>query len=244
MGKDRKDINPKDSAQVYDETAKDFRKKAPELVSYTTMVRPAIERFIGNYFLKETRGSVYVLDVGSASGRNVGTLISLGFSEKNIFGVEISPEQVAIAKKEFPHATFEVGDISNHELSKGRNDLVIEVMVPEFLDGEKFPESLKKIYDSMKNGGKFIYITTHPDRYEAKYGVSEGEVETNGPWNTEVKFTNYVRSVNSQVQALKDAGFNVEVVEEIDLPKEAREKHPEFTYPDRHARLAIVASKN
>ena len=94
----------------------------------------------------------------------------------------------------------------------------------------------------MKDGGVFVYITTHPDRYEAKYGVKKGEVITKGPWG-DGEFSNYVRSVKKQVGSLIKAGFVVEVTENLDIPKEVVKKHPEFTHPNRHVRLTIVARK-
>lgn len=237
----------RDMAHVYDKAAKDFRKKAPELLTYKYIVRPALETALDENFPPEQeRESVKVLDIGSASGRNVRTLIQEGFSPKNIFGVEISAEQVAIAQKEIPEANFAVGDISNYKLPKEAYDLAIMVMVPEFLDEEKYPAALENIHSSIKDEGVFVYITTHPDRYTAKYGIKEGEVTTHGPWS-EDEFSNYVRSVEKQVEALKKAGFEVQSVEELYLTKEVdeqdRARRADFKHDDNYARLTIVARK-
>lgn len=245
--KTRKIIDERDSAAVYDKAAQDFRQKAPELLSYKYMVRPSIERALER-FVPGVRNDLKVLDVGSASGRNVHTLMNNGFIAPNILGVEISPEQVTIAKKEIPEASFEVGDISTHELARDRNDLAIMIMVPEFLDDQKYAAGLKKIYDSMVEGGVFIYITTHPDRYNVKYGVADGgrEVSTHGPWS-EDKFSNYVRSVDEQKKAMQEVGFKVEKVEELKIPEHVEdgdmERLAKFEYPKEYARLTLVLRK-
>lgn len=157
-------------------------------------------------------------------------------------GVEISPEQVAIARREIPGAVFEVGDISTHSLPANVFGLATMVMVGEFLDAQTYPQALSNIFAAMSPGGIFINITTHPDRYKAKYGVTHGEVITKGPWGGG-DFTNYVRGVNEQVRAVRSAGFSSRAVQNLDLPWEALRANPEFAYPHHHVRLAIVAQK-
>ena len=240
-------VDQRDSKQVYDKAAKDFRSKAPELLTYKYIVRPSLEKAMDEHFTGD-RGALSVLDIGSASGRNVNTLIEEGFKAENILGVEISPEQVKIAKSEIPEASFEVGDISAHKLAPERNDLAIMVMVAEFLDKDKYPQALDNILSSMKPGGVFVCVTTHQKRYEAKYGAKEGsaEVTTRGPWS-EDKFSNYVRSVDEQKKAFKEAGFVVEEVEELRIPDEVdeedRQRRAEFTLPEPYARLTIIAKR-
>ena len=107
MGKDRKNdgVDLRNSAQVYDRDANAFRNRAPELLTYQYIVRPTLQKHLTKFF-SEGRNTKRVLDVGSASGRNVYTLMDEGFLAENILGVEISPEQVAIAKREIPDATL------------------------------------------------------------------------------------------------------------------------------------------
>ena len=233
--------------QVYDAAAPDFRAVAPVLLTYKYIVRPAIERALAKFFPTDRRSTAKVLDVGSASGRNVHTLMEAGFLAHHILGVEISPEQVAIAAKDIPQARFEVGDISTHRLTANQNDLVIMIMVGEFLDDQRYPTALRKIYDSMTSDGCFIYVTTHPDRYQAKYGVSQGQVTTAGPWDKTAKFANYVRTVNQQADLFRAAGFEVDLVEELDMPSQVdasdTERRAQFDYADSHARLVIIARK-
>ncbi|MEK7188543.1 MAG: class I SAM-dependent methyltransferase, partial [Patescibacteria group bacterium] len=162
MGNDRdKEINLRDFAQVYRRDAAAFHGRAPELVTYRHIVAPALRRYLGEYFPILYRRIAHVLDIGSASGRNVHTLMGEGFSAENILGVEISPDQVEIASREIPGATFEIGDISSHTLIPNYNELAIMIMVPEFLDDGRYPRALDNISASMKNGGVFVYITTH-----------------------------------------------------------------------------------
>lgn len=243
MTADRK-THERDSAKVYDAAANDFRQKAPDLVTYRYIVKPSILRNLDKY-VPDDRGRLKVLDIGSASGRNVHTLAAEGFKPENFLGVEISGEQVAIAQREIPEAKFEVGNIVDHKLPSDAHDLDIMVMVAEFLSPEDYPVALTNIYNSTAPGGTFLYITTHPDRYDAKYGVSSGgaEVTTQGPWDPNQKFSNYVRSVEEQKAGLEAAGFVIEEVEELDLPDDAKTAHPDFTHADRKVRLVIVATK-
>lgn len=237
----------RDNRKVYDKAAQAFRGKATELLTYKYIVRPALLGAVNRHFPND-RTNLKVLDVGSASGRNVHTLVQNGFQARNILGVEISPEQVKIARKEIPEAKFEVGDISTYTLEPRRNHLAIMIMVAEFLDEIKYPLALEKISTSLKPDGVFVYITTHPDRYNAKYGVEKGgaEVTTKGPWS-DANFSNYVRSVREQKAALRQAGFRITQTEGLYMPIKVDEEDEirlaQFTSIDKRARLVLVAHK-
>ncbi len=240
-------INRRDSKEVYDEQAEDFAKRAPILLSWGFVGKPMLTELLKERL--SNTGELRGLDVGSASGRVVQLLIDLGLKPENITGVEISPEEVKIARKNIPEANFIVGDIVNVDLPKDEFDVVTSYMVWEFLNGERLDKAFKNLYASMKTGGIFLYGTTHPGRYEGKYGVTEeGWVKTGGPWGG--AFENWYRRVATFVEATKRAGFEIEVLAEPEMPEEANrlaEEHPDRYTPfdsfGAPARLIVLARK-
>src|SRR5437870_1622874 len=105
---DHHKVNPQIQADTYDRDAQAFREKSQQLSTWVYIGGPEIDRFAQS-LLQDAR----VWDQGSASGRIVRRLMDNGIKPENIIGVEISPDQVEIARREIPEATFIVGDLTN-----------------------------------------------------------------------------------------------------------------------------------
>lgn len=159
-------------------------------------------------------------------------------------GLVYDEQAPAFARKNVPGATFEVGDIRDAQLDPGTYNLVTCNMVFEFLDREGLDQALKNIYGAMKPNATFVYISTHPGRVEGKYGLNpdeEGWFHTGGPWGGE--FDNWHRSVPTYLQQTQGAGFVIEEVEELEMPPDIQDQHPEFNAFGAPARLIVVAHK-
>ncbi len=232
----------RDFKKIYDEQAQAFAKKAPVLLTWEFIGKPALKEHLASLFEKGKKA--VMLDVGSASGRVVEFMVKNGIPARNITGVEISPDQVEIAKKNVPGARFEVGDIRYFELPASEYDGATVNMVLEFLDPEGLDQALGNIYQAMKPGSILVFNSTHPGRVEGKYELDSdhrGWFDTGGPWGGE--FQNWHRSVNDYVEQTEAAGFSVEVVDELYMPADIEAEHPEFKSFGAPARLVVVARK-
>ena len=68
-----------------------------------------------------------ILDVGCGGGGSLITFLRLGFDPCNIWGIDILPERIQIARRRFPNVNFICGDASSmKEFEDNRFDLVFE----------------------------------------------------------------------------------------------------------------------
>lgn len=78
-----------------------------------------------------------VLDVGCGEGLSLLPFLRLGFSPSNLYGVDIRPEQLAVARARFPMLHLQCGDASRLEFSDDAFDIVQEqVMFLQIPDDE------------------------------------------------------------------------------------------------------------
>jgi len=193
---------------------------------------------------------VQVLDAGCGSGRVAEFLISRGVAPENIVGVDISEENIRIAKekvnkklaeKNIPGVHFLVGDMRNipprsfidepasdlyppsptrKYLAPESKDLVIVHMVPEFLDEQGFDAFLENCYEVLKEGGTLACVTTHP-----KAVTSALKVSAKGWFSRTApwgkRIFNYWRSTDDFVAAINNAGFAHVACEELLMPSGA-----------------------
>ncbi|MDO8566968.1 MAG: class I SAM-dependent methyltransferase [bacterium] len=205
---------------VYDRFSKAFG-EADQLPTWRFVGKPAMEKLLKASFGPDTR----FLDMGSASARvEVGVLIPNGVSPDNITGVEISPEQVEMAKARVPEARFVVGDVTDTSLlsdQAGTFDVVFSHMVFEHLDDDQLARACTNAYRLLKSGGAFAFVVTHPDKMTDLDGnlvTTFGAFTTTAPWGGELH--NWRRSVKQTLQIVRDAGFKVENTEEIGFPED------------------------
>ena len=210
-----------DMGRVYDEFADAFR-KADELPTWKYVGKPGMENLLRPYL----RPGMTFLDFGSASARvEVGVLLPGGVRPGDITGVEISPDQVAMAQARIPEATFVVGNVADTSLLADRDgtyDVVFSHMVFEHLDDAQLADACRNAYRLLKAGGTFAFIVTHPDKMTDINGnlVKEyGAFETTAPWGGVLH--NYRRSVDETIRTKRDAGFDIEITEELKFPQQA-----------------------
>ena len=118
-------------------------------------------------------------------------------------------------------------------------------MVFEFLGPKELPLALKNAHHALKEKGVLFFITTHPDKMKATSGLEKpGPFIVQFPWGGEGP--NYYRTREDFIKAVKEAGFNVENIEDLNLSLEAKKQDSaEYTryhqYPN--TRLTIKATK-
>lgn len=207
-----------DMGKVYDDFAKAFG-EADRLPTWRYVGKPAMETLLKPYL----KSGIKFLDMGSASGRvEAGVLLPHGVLPEDITGVEISPEQVEMAKIRIPGAQFVVGDISDPALlaeQSGTFDVVFSHMVFEHVDDAQFAQVNANAFRLLKNGGVFAFVVTHPDKMTNMDGSmveGYGAFQTTAPWGGVLD--NYRRSVEHTIEALRTAGFEVLSSEELPFP--------------------------
>lgn len=216
-----KRIDPKIQETTYDRDAKAFKEKSQQLSTWVYLGGPEIDSF-AQTLSKDAK----VWDQGSASGRIVRRLMDNGLKPQNIIGVEISPDQVAIARKEIPEATFIVGDLTTVDFEKNSIDAATQHMVGEHLDDATLEAVNKTTYDALKPGGRYKVILTHPSKTAISSGLpGSGSFLTTFPWGGEG--LNYHRTEEDLLNAYKDAGFVIDEVKDLKMPQVAGETHPE-----------------
>jgi SAM-dependent methyltransferase len=214
------DIRVTDMGKVYDDFAEAFR-KSDELPTWKYVGRPAMEKLLKPFL----HSGVTFLDLGSASARvEVGVLLPNGVQAKDITGVEISPEQVDMAKARIAEADFIVGDVADESLLIGKPstfDVVFSHMVFEHLSDIQLELACINAYRLLRPGGVFAFVVTHPDKMtdlDGELVKGYGAFETTAPWGGVLH--NWRRSVEETVKMVCKAGFEVELTEEIGFPAE------------------------
>lgn len=224
---------------VYDTFADKFA-EADKLPTWRYVGKDAMRQVLDPALHAGTR----FLDFGAASGRvEAGVLIPAGVLPEDITGVEISPDQVAIAQQRIPGAEFVVGDVADPLLLSdraGTYDVVFSHMVFEHLSDGQLAAACANAYRLLKFGGMFAFVVTHPDKMTDLHGnlvTTDGEFVTTAPWGGELH--NWRRSIDATCKTVHDAGFEVELVEELPFPQEA----PSGLSPEEAATFSAAAEK-
>ncbi len=222
MTADNKRLDAQAHVQEYNQGAQDFKEKGKNLSTWVYIGGPAIDKFANSIPNKE---QATILVQGSGNGRDAERLIENGFSPKNITGIEISPVEAENARQDIPEATFIVGSLTEVEYPKNL-DAAQQHMVCEHLDDETLAEVNHRTFEALKPGGKYLVIGTHPEKTAISSGLKEsGSFMTTFPWGGEG--LNYHRTKEDLIKAYEDAGFIIDEVKDIQIPKEAEETHPE-----------------
>jgi len=223
MTADHKRIDPKVQETTYDRDAQAFKEASQQLSTWVYIGGPEIDKFTQSL---KNKGGAKVWDQGSASGRIVKRLIKNGIKPENITGVEISPDQVEIARKEIPQANFIVGDLATVDLEPNSMDAATQHMVGEHLDDETLKAVNKHTYTTLKPKGRYKVILTHPSKTAISSGLTEsGSFMTTFPWGGEG--LNYHRTREDLIKTYEDAGFVIDSVRDLKMPEKAKETHPE-----------------
>jgi SAM-dependent methyltransferase len=232
---------------VYDAFASEFA-KSDALPTWRYVGKPAMEKIFSPFFGRE---GITFLDMGSASGRvERGLLIPKGVKPEHITGVEISPDQVGIAKKVVPGANFIVGDITRVTLPEKTFDVAFSHMVFEHLDDTQLASACAIAFKALKPGGTFGFVVTHPDKMtdvEGNLITTYGHFQTSAPWGGVLD--NWRRSVDDTLRLVREAGFEVQESEEIKFPtipdessEDDRAAYEKYSrYPA--IRLLVIAKK-
>lgn len=103
-----------------------------------------------------------ILDVGCGPGNLIFLFQQLGY--RNLTGIDLSPEQIDLARNQFPQATIYQGDVrdflKDHAESYG---LICAFDVIEHFQKDEIIPFLELIYESLQPGGRLILQTPNAE---------------------------------------------------------------------------------
>ncbi len=158
------------------------------------------ERHLEDLARRLTSGS-HVLDLGCGSGKPIDAfLLEKGF---DVTGVDISEEQIRLAKQALPGGTFIQGDMCGVELPAESFDAVVSFYAIFHIPREEHADLLHKAWSLLRPGG-FLLVTMGSGEWEGT------EEDFHG---AKMFWSHYGREKNLQI--IREAGFTV-LSEEID----------------------------
>lgn len=123
-------------------------------------------KYAENNYLKHIRlygkDSVHILEIGCNKGYLLAALESHGY--KNLYGIDLSPEDVETAKKLAPPASITYADAFDYlDSNVEKFDVIILKAVLEHIPKDKVLPLLEKIKDSLRPGGSVIIDVPNMD---------------------------------------------------------------------------------
>ncbi|MDO8505527.1 MAG: class I SAM-dependent methyltransferase [bacterium] len=101
-----------------------------------------------------------VLDTGCGSGYLLSIFAKAGFE---CFGIDLSPERVERAQKEYPRMIFKVGSTMRADFSDNYFDLVVSTQTVEHLLDEDVKPSFNEMARLVRPGGLVIMTTRYDE---------------------------------------------------------------------------------
>jgi cyclopropane fatty-acyl-phospholipid synthase-like methyltransferase len=136
-----------------------------------------------------------ILDLGCGAGKPVDSFLIA--NSIKVIGVDISEEQIKLARKLVQKATYFVKDMSKIESNHYKVDAVVSFYAIFHTPREKHFELLKKINTFIKPGG-FLLVTM---------GVKDWEGKEDNFCGAEMYWSHYGKSKN--LQLISGAGFKI-----------------------------------
>ncbi len=159
----------------------------------------SITSMLGKYryqylpILKQFNKDVRILELGCGRGIFLEFLINNGY--KNVFGIDVSKEQIDIAKVQNLNAD-EIGVLEYFKSNIEKFDLIFAIDLIEHFHKDELIPLFEGIYNKLKNGGAFVFHTPNGLGINASYTIY-------GDLTHLTIFT-----PNSAIQILKLVGFN------------------------------------
>jgi cyclopropane fatty-acyl-phospholipid synthase-like methyltransferase len=147
-----------------------YDRMGPEFSAWNSQRPPEVRRWFLEEALARLGAGSAVLELGCGPGTDAGALSS----ERRYIGVDLSPGQLAIARRRVPDATFVVGDFTSMALAPESFHGVISFYAFNHVPQAEVEPTFAKIFAWLRPGGRLMtsLITTEAeDRVEEWIGV-------------------------------------------------------------------------
>ncbi|MCZ6702593.1 MAG: class I SAM-dependent methyltransferase, partial [Ignavibacteria bacterium] len=158
----------------------------------------SITSMLGKYryqylpILKQFNKDVRILELGCGRGIFLEFLINNGY--KNVFGIDVSKEQIDIAKVQNLNAE-EIGVLEYLNSNNEKFDLIFAIDLIEHFHKDELIPLFEGIYNKLKNGGAFVFHTPNGLGINASYTIYSDLTHLT------------IFTPNSAIQILKLVGF-------------------------------------
>jgi len=141
----------KEVKEIYNRIAKRYHKLSANHFFNAYLEVPATTSL-----LKNVKGKK-VLDLGCGTGRHTIILKKRG---AKVWGLDLSPKMLEIAKTEIKGVDFKVGTVYNLPYKSNFFDIVVSGLVVEYFND--IDKAFKEIHRVLKKDGIFVFSITHP----------------------------------------------------------------------------------
>jgi ubiquinone/menaquinone biosynthesis C-methylase UbiE len=141
----------KEVREIYNRIAKRYHKLSANHFFNAYLEVPATISL-----LKNVKGKK-VLDLGCGTGRHTIILKKRG---ARVWGLDLSPKMLEIAKTEIKGVDFKVGTVYNLPYRSNFFDIVVSGLVVEYFND--VDKAFKEIHRVLKKDGIFVFSITHP----------------------------------------------------------------------------------
>lgn len=238
--------------KAYDEFASEYDQHVSDGANsflHEYYEKPAIRAELGSIKGKS------ILSLGCGSGDDTAWLQSNG--AKEVIGVDISKNLIAIARGKYPNVEFEVMDMENLSFDDSKFDMVYSSLALHYVSD--WNKLFEQIYRVLKPGGRVVFSCNHPletamqaFRGESSYGVHIGRTIDNvtkqrkiygdymstkdngvrlrtNTFADEHTVYSYHRTFGSMANSIINSGLSIQkVVEPVPLPE--LQKHSQEHY--------------
>jgi SAM-dependent methyltransferase len=194
---------------AYDTVAVSYAEALSTLMDELPWDRAVLRTFAE---LVRTAGGGLVADVGCGPGRVTTYLHDLGL---DVFGIDLSPAMVAVARESYPHLRFDEGTMTGLDLADGALTGLVAWYSTIHTPTELLPTVFAEFARVLAPGGELVVafqVGDARDRLEQGYGHP-------------ISLDAYRRSPDLITELLADAGAPVHA--RLVREKEGRERHPQ-----------------
>jgi ubiquinone/menaquinone biosynthesis C-methylase UbiE len=168
-------------AQEYRDIIDDGLKVTGETSDYYAKIKADN---LAAWFPQLVHAPISILDFGCGDGMMTG-FVAQTFKNAKVFGVDPSSKSIDIARKNYPHATFDVSD-SKIPLPSGQFDLVCAAGVFHHIPFNEHQSYLNEIFRVLKPGGTFVMFELNPLNPGTQFIFNRSPIEHNArmltPW--------------------------------------------------------------
>lgn len=199
-----------------------------------------------------------ILDIGCGSGRKAYDWIKAGAQEVYAFDITTEYERPwgdDIDKPLNLHVfQCDLQDFHKHQLLLGKKfDIVTSLQTSGY--GAHPTKIFERILNCLKPDGLFVYTTAHPMRYAVERceagTVSLAEAYHDktpytypGTWNKNVTSAAYPMTISERVNALLDAGFIIERIDEPFMNRDLALEYPhKYDWMKKYFRMILFKAR-